>query len=296
MGSFHDGMEPHERIASMMNRRLTIAPGAATMQAALAADQIDVWTWGLRVADIELAPLIELLSVDERARVSRLAFAQDQAQFIAARARLRQILARYLALRADAIRFSYGDHGKPTLSRYQSAPFFNLSHSGEFAAVAVTHCGEVGIDIEQIRPVGGEIALRFFTEGEKATLALHSGREWLEAFYKCWTRKEAVLKAHGKGLSGGLASFDVSLARDATAHPLCLQGGPPGSPRLGSIQDLPLIAGFAGAIAVRTERAPPTLRHFELSQAVPEHRGADWAMIERPDVRLQAHAIPAAGL
>jgi 4'-phosphopantetheinyl transferase len=259
----------------MIARKLNAEPLAATMQAELVAGQIDVWTWRLRIPDIELGPLIQLLSADERARVSRLAFAQDQSQFIVARARLRQILARYLAMRAEAIVFSYGDHGKPVLSVYQSAPFFNLSHSGEFAALAVTRCGEVGIDIEQIRPVGAEIALRFFSKGEKETLAPLSGEEWLAAFYKCWTRKEAVLKAHGKGLSAGLASFDVSLARDATVRPLRLYGSHSGSPGLGSIQDLPLVVGFAGAIAVRTERALPTLRHFRLGQNAPEERAAD---------------------
>jgi 4'-phosphopantetheinyl transferase len=258
------------------------------MQVPLATDRIDVWTWRLRVADVELARLMPLLSADERARVSRLAFAQDQAQFIVARARLRQVLARYLGLRADAISFSYGDHGKPMLSRYRSAPFFNLSHSGEFAALAVTRCGEVGIDIEQIRPVGAEIALRFFSESEKETLAPLREREWLEAFYKCWTRKEAVLKAHGKGLSGGLASFDVSLGCDATARSLCLRGGAPGSPRLGSIQDLRLIAGFAGAIAVHTEGTLPAIRYFKLGQTVQGRCATTPVAIEHPFVGLQS--------
>jgi 4'-phosphopantetheinyl transferase len=273
----------------MMGRELTIVPGATTMQATLPADRIDVWTWRLSVADIELTPLIQLLSVDERARVSRLAFAQDQTQFIVARAGLRQILATYLALPAGAIKFSYGEHGKPALSQYQSAPFFNLTHSGEFAAVAVTRCGEVGIDIEQIRPVGPEIALRFFSEGEKATLAPLSGSEWLEAFYKCWTRKEAVLKANGKGLAGGLTSYDVLPARDATVWPLRVQGGRSGSAHSWSIQDLPLVAGFIGAIAVRTASVPPPLRHFGLDWVALASCAVDPAALEHRDVTAQGH-------
>ena len=165
--------------------------------------------------------------------------------------------------RPRRIRFGYGDRGKPTLSHCASAPFFNLSHSGDFAALAVARCGDVGIDVEQIRPVGSEIAQRFFTDGEKAILARLSGSEWRQAFYRCWTRKEAVLKANGKGLSGGLASFDVGLATDATARPLRLQRDRSDSAQPWSVQDLALAAGFVGAVAVRAGRAQGGIAAFQ---------------------------------
>ena len=213
-------------------------------------DRIDVWTWRLCASNAELTMLVRLLSDDELARAARQASAQHRAQFIVGRARSRQILARYLAMPPEALRFSYGKHGKPLLSQHRHALSFNLSHSAGLAALAVSRCGAVGIDVEQLRPVGTDISLRFFTASEKAVLARLSGRHWLEAFYRCWTRKEAVLKAIGKGLAGGLGVFDVALAREATSGPLHIRGGEPGYSRRWSLYDLPLDAGFVGALAI----------------------------------------------
>jgi 4'-phosphopantetheinyl transferase len=211
---------------------------------------IDVWTWRLGASDAELSVLIRLLSEDELARAARQASAQLRGQFIVGRARLRQILARYLAMPPEALRFSYGRHGKPLLSQHRPALSFNLSHSGDLAALAVSRCGAIGIDVEQLRPVGTDISLRFFTESEKAILARLSGQRWLEAFYRCWTRKEALLKAIGTGLTGGLAVFDVALAREATAGRLHIRGGEPCYSRGWTLYDLPLDAGFVGALAI----------------------------------------------
>ena len=272
-----------------MSRMPTAETLAAARCAALAAGRIDVWTWRLRAARGELALLFQLLSADERARVARLAFVQDRVQFIVGRARMRQVLAGYLAVPPEALRFGYGDRGKPMLSHCASAPFFNLSHSGDFAALAVAHCGDVGIDVEQIRPVGSEIAQRFFTEGEKAILARLSGSEWRQAFYRCWTRKEAVLKANGKGLSGGLASFDVALATDATARPLRLQRDRSDSAEPWSVQDLALAAGFVGAVAVRAGRAQGALRHFRLGSTARARRAMDPLAPERLDIGAQGY-------
>ena len=228
-------------------------------------DRIDVWTWRLGASDAELAVLISVLSGDEIARASRFVGQRDREQFIVGRARLRQILAGYLAVRPEAMRFSYGKHGKPLLSRYPRAPSFNLSHSGDLAALAVSGCGAVGIDVEQMRPVGTDIAQRFFTDNENAILARLSGWQRVESFLRCWTRKEALVKANGKGLTGGLARFDVALARDATSsHPLYIgSGGPDPRPKW-SLYDLPLDAGFVGALAVHRTTRAPRLRHLKL--------------------------------
>jgi 4'-phosphopantetheinyl transferase len=228
-------------------------------------DRIDVWTWRLGASDAQLAVLISVLSGDEIARASRFVGERNREQYIVGRARLRQILASYLAVRPEAMRFSYGKHGKPLLSRYPHAPSFNLSHSGDLAALAVSGCGAVGIDVEQMRPVGTDIGRRFFTDNENAILARLSGRQRVESFLRCWTRKEAVVKANGKGLMGGLARFDVALARDATSsHPLHIgNGGSDRGPKW-SLYDLALDAGFVGALAVRRTMHAPSLRHLKL--------------------------------
>jgi len=236
------------------------------MRAEPSSDRIDVWSWRLGASEPQLARLIRLLSRDELARAKRLAFAEHRTQFIVGRARLRQILARYLLMRPEAIRFNYGKHGKPLLSRYPNAPSFNLTHSGPLAALALSRCGAVGIDLEQLKPVGAEISLRFFTEGEKAFLARLSGRHWLDAFYKCWTRKEAVLKADGKGLIGGLAMSDVALASDPISDRLKLRNRKTGSPPRWLLYDLLLDAGFVGTVAVCTNAVAPELRYFKLGR------------------------------
>jgi 4'-phosphopantetheinyl transferase len=234
------------------------------MPSAPLQDRIDVWTWRLGAGDDDLALLICLLSADERARATRFVGARDREQFIVGRARLRQILASYLALPPETMRFSYGKHGKPLLSRYPHAPSFNLSHSGDLAALAVSGCGAVGIDVEQLREVGTEIGQRFFTDNENAILARLSGRRRIEAFFRCWTRKEAVVKANGKGLMGGLQLFDVQLARDATSRPLHIGMDRPDARPKWSLYDLALDAGFVGALAV-SETTRARLQHFKFA-------------------------------
>jgi 4'-phosphopantetheinyl transferase len=248
---------------------ITPAPPQQTTPEKPFQDRIDVWTWRLGASATELALLISLLSDDERVRASRFFGARDREQFIVGRARLRQILASYLTVPPETIRFSYGKHGKPQLAGYPGAPSFNLSHSGDVAALAVSGCGAVGIDVEQLRPVGTEIGRRFFTDTENAILARLSGRRRLENFFRCWTRKEALVKADGKGLTGGLARIDVALARDATSHPLHISHGKPNARPKWSLYDLALHAGFVGALAVRRTSHAPSLRHLKLPSTVP---------------------------
>jgi 4'-phosphopantetheinyl transferase len=240
--------------------------------------RIDVWTWRLGAFDPELAILSAVLSGDEIARASRFVGERDRTQFIVGRARLRQILAGYLAVPPEAMRFSYGKHGKPLLSRYAHAPSFNLSHSGDLAVLAVSGCGAVGIDVEQLRPVGTDVAQRFFTDSENAILARLCGRQRVESFLRCWTRKEALVKANGKGLTGGLARLDVALAHNATSHPLHIVNGGPGARPKWALYDLALDEGFIGALAVHTTTRTPSLRHLKLASlasAANPHRDGD---------------------
>jgi 4'-phosphopantetheinyl transferase len=224
-------------------------PLASSRAGERAPARIDLWTWPLDAPRREMAALEAVLSADERRRGASFVFAEDRRRYIVGRARLRQVLARYVGLAPEALRFCYGVHGKPALTPTRSAPCFNLSHSGGLAALAIAGC-EVGVDIEEVRPVDDAVAERFFSAGENAALRGLRGADWRDAFYRCWTRKEAVVKALGKGLSLRLASFDVSVAPSV---PLLLRlEGCRDVASQWSIVDVALPRGLVGAIAART--------------------------------------------
>jgi 4'-phosphopantetheinyl transferase len=156
-----------------------------------------------------------VLSEDERARASRFVFPRDRDHFVASRGILRTILGRYLQRPAVGIDFTYEPQGKPKLrsSAVGSPIRFNLSHSHGLAVYAFSIHREIGIDVEAIRPdfTGEQIAERFFSLKELAELRSLPPEQRDEAFFLCWTRKEAYVKAQGAGLGIPLDSFDVSL-------------------------------------------------------------------------------------
>jgi 4'-phosphopantetheinyl transferase len=134
-------------------------------------------------------------------------------------------LGRYLGLKPGQLRFCYGPHGKPSLAPplEEEALRFNVSHSQGLALFAVARGRELGVDLEYVRPIAEveQIVARFFSEREsKAFSALPAGRR-LEAFFNCWTRKEAYVKARGGGLALSLKQFDVSLAPGEAAALSC---------------------------------------------------------------------------
>jgi len=195
----------------------------------LSADDVHVW-----VADLDLArsrdpALDSTLSPEELLRGERFRRPRDRARFVASRGVLRRLLAGYLALPAHALRFTSGPHGKPALSEKSNALDlrFNASRRGEVALYAFALGREVGVDVERVDTgfATREVAERFFSVSEVETLRRLSDEEQIEAFFNCWTRKEAYLKAVGTGLSTELDSFDVSLAPGAPAALLRAAGG-----------------------------------------------------------------------
>lgn len=178
-------------------------------------DGIDVWQARLdRDADA-LKQLEALLSPDEIARANRFHFAKDKDHYVIGRGILRELLGKYLGQSPADLEFSYGEHGKPALAGANAAGglSFNLSHSGELAVYAFGRRRNLGIDVEQIRPefVSEDIAGRYFSTREVDDLLSLPASERVQAFFRCWTRKEAYIKARGAGLQIPLASFFVSL-------------------------------------------------------------------------------------
>jgi 4'-phosphopantetheinyl transferase len=193
-------------------RRWHRAPAAPI----LSRDEVHVWRIPLDVPQCVVADLVLLLSDEENARARRMLCAAARRRFVAAHGALRRILSRYRDERPEQIRFVTDARGKPHLASRAGVPIlcFSLSHSGEFALLAVTEGGDVGVDIEQIRPVSAwrEVAARYFSRRECEALCALSNDEAPEAFFHGWTRKEAYSKALGHGVSQRWRQFTVSLA------------------------------------------------------------------------------------
>lgn len=203
-------------------------------------DVVDVYTIRLEAEAARLDQLYEMLSPEERERARRFHFPEHRRQSILCRGTLRETLARYLDVDPGAIAFAYNRYGKPYVRGAEIR--FNLSHSGGWAMLAVARGREVGIDIERIHPrfAQDQIPEQFFSPREVEQLRSLPQREQTAAFFRCWTRKEAYIKARGLGLSLPLDSFDVSLRPD----------DPPALLRAGnwSIQNLEAPSGYAAAV------------------------------------------------
>ncbi|BDC53127.1 phosphopantetheine-protein transferase [Bryobacterales bacterium F-183] len=166
--------------------------------------------WTLAVTDDSVQRAIPLLDAAEQERASRFQVEPPRAAFVATRGALRQLCAKYLNL-ADGreVTFAWNEHGKPYLPG--SGLQFNVSHSGKVAILGFTWEQRLGVDVERTGRRGDirGIASRFFHPDE--TARIQADADPLQAFYRCWTAKEAYVKAVGTGLTLGLDSFCVRL-------------------------------------------------------------------------------------
>jgi len=224
-------------------------------QSSLGTAEVHVWRASLEQPPAIVESLGRLLSTDEQTRAARFHFERDQRHFIVARGGLRELLGRYLGMAPAALRFGYTDHGKPHLEAETLLPLaklrFNLAHSGGLAVYAFTLLGEIGVDLEQVNPqfTGDDIARRFFSATEVASLDQLPTEARALAFFSCWTRKEAFIKAKGVGLSLALDQFDVTLAPGQQAA-LLRTGWDESEAGRWSLRALDIGAGYVGAVAV----------------------------------------------
>jgi len=226
----------------------------ATQDLILADNEIHVWRAHLELPLSEVQQLSGILTEDEVNRANRFSFEIDQHRFIAARGILRSILSRYTTNCPSALHFYYNHYGKPFLApEFSTCRLnFNLSHSGSMVLYAITRHIGIGVDVERVRSnvEYEEIAKRFFSVNEAALLCTVPTEMKLEAFYSCWTRKEAYIKAHGKGLSLPLDSFDVYFA--PWEPPMLLITKDDGQERSPwTFLDLRPGLGYVGALAVK---------------------------------------------
>jgi 4'-phosphopantetheinyl transferase len=192
------------------------------------------------------------LQPGEIERAQRYRFERHRRRFVVARGMLRVILARYTGLPPAAIRFETTEHGKPWLPDSPELTF-NASDSREWMALGVTLHRRIGVDIELVREDVSilSIARRFFSPREVAVLEALPDAEQLPAFFRCWTRKEAFIKAIGEGLSYPLDQFDVTLGPDEPAR-LTYVAGEPDAPQRWWMMDFPMASGYAGAVITET--------------------------------------------
>jgi 4'-phosphopantetheinyl transferase len=214
----------------------------------LAPGRIHVMHADLERAPEELERLYETLADDERERAARFRFEIHRRRFIVARGFLRQALSVYLSTAPQDIRFGYGAKGKPQL--VDDPLQFNLSHSEEIAVYAFACDMPLGIDVEHIRRLDDleAIAQRFFSPGEWDAIELMPPEERIDAFFRCWTRKEAYIKATGDGLSYPLDQFEVSVS--GPAEMLSVKNNP-AEAAAWSMHDIALPQDYIGALAFR---------------------------------------------
>jgi len=224
----------------------------------LEAGTVHVWRVALNKEDDQLERFRATLEPHELERAGRFHFDKHRRHFIVARGFLRWVVARYLQTQPDALRFSYSDYGKPALEA-EHALRFNLSHSNEVALLAVTLDAELGVDVEHIRAdfASEDIARRFFSRAEVDVFNALPPQERVAAFFRCWTRKEAYIKAIGKGLSQALDEFDVTLAPGIA--PALLRAKDDDASRWW-LTDIDVGEGYAAALAV--ERSVAKVRFF----------------------------------
>ena len=218
----------------------------------LARDEVHVWT-ASRVADDRcVAAMRALLNPGEIRRADRFAFDRDRRQFAVGRGLVRTILGAYLGLEPRSLRFEANAHGKPDLVAEQARGLrFNLAHSGPWALFAVTRDRAIGVDIEKVRPdFGGDaIAGRFFAPAEVAALRSLPAEAQALAFFHGWARKEAYIKAKGKGLALPLDTFEVSINPSAPAALLATHADPAEVARW-SLIEVATEPGFVAALCV----------------------------------------------
>ena len=220
------------------------------------ADQIHVWRVAFPKMLSSSSKLYELLDSDEKAKADRFHFTEDSNKFIISHAVTRLILSGYAHEPSAELRFAVNEFGKPAL--LDSQLHFNLSHSGNFALIAVTPITSVGVDIEKVVAARAklDLATRFFSNTEVIHLKTLEEEHFVQGFFNAWTRKEAYIKALGVGLSIPLDSFSVSV-KPGEETKLLQDKNEERTPEEWTLVDLHINENHAGALAIKA-------KHFEL--------------------------------
>jgi 4'-phosphopantetheinyl transferase len=219
----------------------------------LGGNEIHIWRAGVEGAGLEtLAACRQLLSSDECQRADRFRFERHRRRFTLCRGLLRLLLGRYLATVPERIEFTYGEHGKPGIGTPASGRSLclSLAHSRELALLAFSWHRALGIDVEYCRdmPRAQDLARRFFSPDEVDGIMRLPPERRKEGFFRCWTGKEAYVKATGEGFSFPMDRFSVATDPDAPGR-LIRVAGAPDAPRIWSMTAFIPAAGYQAALA-----------------------------------------------
>lgn len=230
--------------------------------------RIDLWRVRLEPPPEGLQALFRILSSDEQERARRFATEVLSARFVVGRAALRMLLGAHVERDPASLRFDYGPAGKPSLR--DDAVSFNVSHSGNLAVYALAGVADfdLGIDVEENRPLDDmhSVARRFFTPTEASTLAALQDHLQSEAFFTCWTRKEAYLKARGDGIGAPLDRFEVTI-RSAQPPALVHIDGDPLAAADWHVHHLVPADNYIAALVHRGNAAVSAMREFTILNA-----------------------------
>ena len=223
------------------------------LRSSLAPGDVHVFRAGLDVPDDRLQRLRRFLAPAELARAGHFHRRRDGHRYVVGRATLRMVLARYLACAPAQVVVETEESGRPFVPAAcrRGSLFFNITHAGDLALVALTGTGPIGVDVEEIHEIAEveSLADRFFSSAESRALREIPSDLRIAAFFRCWTRKEAVLKATGEGLAGDLSRFAVNLDR-GNARVVRWEGRP-GRASGWNLRHLAPAPGFVGALALR---------------------------------------------
>lgn len=240
-----------ERVRLSEVHRLALPPG----------NQADVWLCRLEASADCVEELESRISLDEREQAAKFLSDRARDRFLVGRAVLRRLLAAYLSKPPSEFQFEIEEYGKPRLS--DTSLYFNLAHSGEWLLIGFTSEGEIGVDIEQHRPVihEEEIARRCFTSRELTELRSVAKEVQGEVFFRVWTRKEAVVKCHGLGLQLPLKEIEVPLDERCDAQVIF-----PVERKTCWVRPLECPAGYSAALATSRPSASIVPRELILDQ------------------------------
>ncbi len=215
----------------------------------LVPDVVHVWRRSLTARTATVDAAYEVLSPEERERASRFRVERPRNDFILTRGALRSLLAGYLQKSPQEFAFRLTEYGKPLLVGAFDLRF-NVSHTDGLALLAFVLHREIGVDVEKIRPEpdARKLAERFFSAHERDAMRHLRGNALQEAFFRCWSRKEAYIKARGEGLSLPLSQFDVSIEASASRILLATRPDPSEAERW-IVRDLALSSEYAAAVA-----------------------------------------------
>jgi len=252
-------------------------PVWACAPSSLSLEPVEMHLWRISLLQPELVKdcCLRVLAADELGRAARFRFPADRDRFVITHGAIRHILAAHLNLSPPKIRFQYGSHGKPEIAGAGNDLNlrFNLSHSADLALAAIVRESRIGVDVERVRTNAScmEIAEQYFSAGEIAKLKDIPADQQTEAFFDCWTRKEAYVKACGAGLSVPLNSFEVPFGSAGEAAPFELPAAKSDEIRLGTMYVLSPLPGYKAAMVVEGRK---------------EHKISYWEWRSRPAARV----------